>query len=65
MNFPRTVRFEETGEQRVVTRSCLICHIEAEDEFVVSPGGLAHAANEFGDTDCGLDATRDGWWWPL
>lgn len=33
--------------------------------YVVSPQGIAHLANEYGDTDCGHDATRDGWWWPL
>ncbi len=33
-------------------------------ELVVSPQGVAHHANEYGDTDCGKDATGNGWWWP-
>ena len=27
--------------------------------------GKYHSGNEYGKTDCGKDATRDNWLWPL
>ena len=66
MTFPTTVWFEETGEERTVERSCLRCQVDADDPwFVVSPAGIAHHGAANGHTDCGIDATGDGWWWPL
>ena len=40
MTFPATVWFEETGEQRLVCRSCLVCRVDADDPwYIVSPSG--------------------------
>ncbi len=54
---------------RDVTKCCRVCGVTEEDvrsrEFVVSPQGVAHFAAETGDTECGHDATRELWWWPL
>lgn len=35
------------------------------NRVVVSPTGKAHYGRDYGDTECGIDATGDGWWWPL
>lgn len=32
---------------------------------VVSPWGIEHVGQDYGMTACGIDATGDGWWWPL
>lgn len=61
---------------RTVKRGCLRCGVSDDSlrrcEFVLSPGGVAHYtrsawdvwADNSGNTACGKDATRDGWWWP-
>ena len=62
-----------TGDETpmpVVKRVCKRCPItprELERGYVlVSPNGTAHSAGwKEGLTDCGLDATGDGWLWPL
>jgi hypothetical protein len=36
-----------------------------EQYAVVSPDGVAHIGADYGRTACGVDATRDPWWWPL
>lgn len=51
-----------------VERACTICGPSDEEirsgRVIVSPTGVAHHAD--GDkTNCGKDATPDGWWWPL
>lgn len=48
-------------------RRCAVCATQwwpPHVQGVVSPAGLEHLEDE-GDTLCGHDATRDGWWWPL
>jgi hypothetical protein len=56
--------FEPEGDQLVVARACKVCvGASVENPRVVSPAGVAHMANDYGDTDCGKNATRDGWWW--
>jgi len=51
-----------------VTSGCYVCRVTAADVrrgvVVVSPTGKAHHGNG-GVTNCGKDATGDGWWWPL
>lgn len=52
-----------------VVRLCSHCGVDESDLrfgwIVVSPRGTAHHGNDNGDTDCGLNATGDKWWWPL
>ena len=66
----RTVYFTDTGDELVVTAACKVCKLTQADlastpfDLVVSPRGMAHLTDEYGDTDCGKDATRVGWWWP-
>jgi hypothetical protein len=68
---PRTVRFDETGEERAVVRSCKVCRVDDDDlrqyGFVCSPSGTAHHTSMWDETRtiCGKDATVDRWWWPL
>lgn len=64
------VVFEETGERREVKGGCFVCKVTPEDvrafSVIVSPTGIAHHSRDgYGDTVCGKDATRNGWWWPL
>jgi hypothetical protein len=63
------VRFNETGEMRTVTALCRRCKVTEplqHHEYIVSPAGMAHRTSyKDGATDCGIDATRDNWWWPL
>jgi len=67
------VIFDETGEERTVRGVCRRCYrcgelvseLSVAELQVVSPMGIAHYANEYGDTDCGRNATREGWWWKL
>ena len=51
-----------------VVKLCPRCRVTDKDVFegrvVVSKRGTAHFGNG-GWTDCGLDATGKGWWWPL
>jgi hypothetical protein len=66
----RTIHFTDSGETREVTRACKVCGLTQEDlddspfQLVVSPQGVAHYTDCYGKTECGKDATRDGWWWP-
>lgn len=32
---------------------------------VVSPTGITHIGEEYGETACGIDATGENWWWRL
>jgi hypothetical protein len=62
-----TVYFLDSGARLEIRSGCKVCgvaqeHIETHD-IVVSPGGIAHYTDEYGDTGCGKDATRNGWWW--
>ncbi len=59
----RVVVFEPEGDQLVVAKACRVCRAAIDHARVVSPAGVAHHANDWGDTDCGKNATRDGWWW--
>ena len=65
---PRIVVFEETGEEREIVRRCRRCEKYlrwAPGYGVISPRGIEHVGCDGGMTGCGLDATGDGWWWPL
>jgi hypothetical protein len=61
------VIFEETGERREVRRACRLCFprgvTDVRDVSLVSPAGCAHEGADYGCTQCGTDATGDGWWW--
>ena len=66
--------FSEHAESEMVPmpqvrRGCQLCGVTTQDiascYVVVSPSGLAHHGEDFGVTQCGKDATGDGWWWPL
>jgi hypothetical protein len=52
-----------------VTSGCFRCAVEPADidigSVIVSPTGKAHYGKTDGDTECGIDATGDKWWWPL
>lgn len=52
-----------------VRRGCVLCKVTDEELLagyvVVSPTGIAHHGTDDGETECGKDATGDGWWWPL
>jgi hypothetical protein len=54
-----------------VKRLCKRCRprISSADQMagtlIVSPSGTAHWGTSGGDTDCGIVATGDKWWWPL
>lgn len=67
----RVLRWIDSEDTLVVADGCKVCRITQADvlrdpfNYVVSAAGIAHHANEYGDTDCGKDATREGWWWPL
>lgn len=67
----RVVFFEDTGEQRTIKKLCSRCGVtEAEVErtlsmLCISPSGTAHYATDDGDTQCGIDATTDRWWWAI
>lgn len=32
---------------------------------IVSRTGIAHIGADYGMTSCGIDATSEGWWWPV
>jgi len=50
-------------------RACKVCKPDPEEIdrgwVVISPNGVCHHGRDDGDTECGKDATGDGWWWPL
>lgn len=53
-----------------VTRPCMRCYPRGEaldgiEIRLVSPSGLVHHGADYGETECGHDATGDGWWWSL
>lgn len=68
-----TVYFEETGEEREVVSMCKLCarvdpsfaYESIADVPIVSPSGVGHHSSGYGVTDCGKDATGEGWWWRL
>jgi len=67
MPLPETVVFEETGEERAVVRYCKRCgrcwaYENVDSWEIVSPAGTAHVGADYGETLCGIDATRAGWW---
>jgi len=69
--FRRVLRWIDSDDELMVAAPCRgACRVSQADvraepfRLVVSPSGIAHHSNEYGDTDCGHDATRDGWWWP-
>ena len=56
-------------ELRVV-KTCSRCYPGGEqvpdiEPRLVSPSGVVHESTGYGVTDCGHDATGDGWWWAL
>ena len=65
--------YEEDGirDKPKVKRACKKCKAAAGPRHlsIVSPTGLAHLPRVYGGgsgvTECGIDATGDGWWWPL
>ena len=70
------VTFSEHAESEMVPmpkvrRGCRRCGVTLRDiasgYVVVSSSGIAHHGSEDfgGQTQCGIDATGDGWWWPL
>lgn len=52
-----------------IKRACGRCDVRSgaidDNLVIVSPRGIAHFGEDYGDTSCGIDATGDGWWWPL
>lgn len=59
------------GPRPEVKRLCRVCQVKPQDvdanRVIVSPRGTAHT-NCFTQseiTDCGRDATKPMWWWPL
>jgi hypothetical protein len=50
-------------------RVCLNC-VKVADWSIWFPiqnarSGKYHSGGEYGVTDCGVDATEDGWLWPI
>ena len=57
--------YEERARPEV-KRACKRCKPDLEQgAYIVSPTGIAHHGNEYGETECGIDATGPNWWWPL
>lgn len=52
-----------------ILKLCKRCGVTSADvgavAVVVSPRRTAHLGSYDGQTDCGIDATGDKWWWPL
>lgn len=50
-------------------RGCKRCHVSdfhiRSRMVVISPTAVAHFGADYGETECGIDATGDRWWWPL
>ena len=63
------VYFVDSGDELVIANACRVCRVTEEDirsrQIVVSPQGMAHHGDEYGETVCGKDATKPKWWWPL
>lgn len=63
-----TVYFIDSGDELNIRRGCKVCRVTqvsiASQQVVVSPAGIAHHGNDYGETNCGKDATGYGWWWP-
>lgn len=63
----RTWISEGIRPRPTVKHYCLRCSPNRQlhpDAFnVVSPNGVAHRGGMDGETECGSDATGDGWWW--
>lgn len=59
---------EEEVPRPQIRYVCLRCGVRQVDlalgEVIVSPTSRAHFGTDGGDTRCGIDATKDGWWWP-
>jgi hypothetical protein len=56
---------EETPQPEIKS-GCFICKVEPGNrQVIVSPTGKSHHTKGYGMTECGKDATGDGWWWPL
>ncbi len=61
----------ETRPMPTVRKFCARCGVDEQEfaegdaEIIVSPRGTAHYGQNNGDTDCGLTATGENWWWPL
>lgn len=56
--------------QDEAARDCLICLRKCNNDQTALPifnkrTRTWHAENEYGVTQCGKDATRDHWLWPL
>jgi len=52
-----------------VRKMCRRCGVQQDlverVTVIVSPAGTAHFGTDGGNTDCGIDATGDKWWWPV
>jgi len=64
---------DDPSRRRKVTGVCQVCRrvmaryyglpLRMENPYIVSPGGTIHSGGEWGQTDCGRDATGTDWWW--
>jgi hypothetical protein len=60
----------ETIARPTIKSGCYRCKVTPEEVasgyVLVSPTGKAHHSREYyGETECGIDATGENWWWPL
>lgn len=67
---PRSVIFEETGEERFVTGYCKVCKTDPDDfpfHTIISPTGVCHTQGDDGmeTMRCGANGAAEGWWWHL
>ena len=67
---PRSVIFEETGEERFVTGYCKVCGTDPDDfpfHTIISPSGVCHTQGDDGmeTMRCGANGAAEGWWWRL
>jgi len=56
---------EDETRTRNVVRYCTRCRTVPGQFDIVSPAGTAHNGDEHneGETQCGIDARDDDWWW--
>jgi hypothetical protein len=56
---------DDETKERNVKRYCAACQTAHGRFDIVSPAGTAHFGDEHqeGETQCGIDARGDEWWW--